>query len=311
MKSWSKADLDYLRANYAAYGTPWCAMVLGRSEGSVRNAASVHKIPCGRDTVAVRAQNTVHSKRLTGRKRPDQSLVMKGLWAEGKLKAPDAAKRVRMSEAMKAHHKTHGHPRGALGMVHTAATRERLSEVHTARWAGMTEDERGAHTLRAMRARAEKGPLAVERTGVSWKGGWRVIGGVRKYYRSRWEANYARYLEWLRTHGKVAAWAHEPETFWFAGIKRGSVTYLPDFRVTLPNGSVEYHEVKGWMDARSRTKLRRMAKYHPAVRLLVIDGKAYRSLERSVGALVAEWEFSTRGKAVVGDAPVRRKAAQG
>ena len=293
---WTEADLDYLRANYAAYGTPWCAMVLGRSEGSVRNAASVHKIPCGRDTVAVRAQNTVHSKRMIGRKRPDQSLVMRGLWAEGKLKAPDEGQRVRMSERMKAHHATHEHPRGALGMAHTPETRQRLSDLHTARWQGMTEAERSAHTLKQMRARAEKGSLAVERNGVSWKGGWRVIGGVRKYYRSRWEANYARYLEWLKGMGKVAAWAHEPETFWFEGIKRGSVTYLPDFRVTFPDGSVEYHEVKGWMDARSRTKIRRMAKYHPTVRLLVIDSKAYRSLQRSVGALVPEWEFSSRAK---------------
>ena len=57
---------------------------------------------------------------------------------------------------------------------------------------------------------------------ASWKAGWREIGGQRIYARSRWEANYARYLEWLRANGSIAKWEHEPETFWFEGIKRGT-----------------------------------------------------------------------------------------
>lgn len=123
-----------------------------------------------------------------------------------------------------------------------------------------------------------------------WKAGWREIGGLRKYYRSRWEANYARYLQWLKEHGQIASWKHEPETFWFDGVKRGCVSYLPDFRVIDIDGRVIYHEVKGWMDDRSITKIKRMAKYHPTVRLIVIDGNGYKSIAKKVSGMIKDWE---------------------
>ena len=127
-----------------------------------------------------------------------------------------------------------------------------------------------------------------------FRSGWREIGGKRNYYRSQWEANYARYLEWLKQRGEILDWEHEPETFWFEGIKRGVCSYLPDFRVTEKKRdgsiSIEYHEVKGWMDGRSATKIRRMAKYHPDVKLIVIDAGQYRALCRDAAALVEGWE---------------------
>lgn len=126
--------------------------------------------------------------------------------------------------------------------------------------------------------------------GASWKAGWREIGGIRKYYRSRWEANYARYLQWLKEHGQIESWEHEPETFWFGGIKRGCMSYLPDFRIKECDGRTVYHEVKGWMDDRSKTKLRRMAKYHPTVSLIVIDAHGYKAISKKVSTLINGWE---------------------
>ena len=125
---------------------------------------------------------------------------------------------------------------------------------------------------------------------VICKAGWREIGGKRKYYRSRWEANYARYLEWLRLNKQILDWHHEPHTFWFGGIKRGVVSYLPDFRVIEMNANVVYHEVKGWMDPKSATKIKRMAKYYPSVKLIVIDSKGYKALAKSVSSFVLGWE---------------------
>ena len=122
------------------------------------------------------------------------------------------------------------------------------------------------------------------------KSGWREIGGKRKYYRSRWESNYARYLEWLKSIGEIAGWEHEPETFWFNGIRRGCVSYLPDFRVEEKSGVVVYHEVKGWMDPKSITKIKRMAKYYPDVKLIVIDKKAYESIARQMSKTIKGWE---------------------
>lgn len=119
---------------------------------------------------------------------------------------------------------------------------------------------------------------------------WREIGGRRIYFRSRWEANYARWLELLRTRGKIRSWEHEPKTFWFEGIKRGVCSYLPDFEVTNPDGSTYLVEVKGWMTPRSKTAIKRMAKYHPTVKLLVVDQKQYARLGRDVRHVVPGWE---------------------
>jgi len=120
--------------------------------------------------------------------------------------------------------------------------------------------------------------------------GWRTIRGIRKYYRSQWEANYARYLEWLRLKGKIEFWEHEPKTFWFEEIKRGVRSYLPDFRVTELNGDIVYHEVKGYMDSRSHTKIKRMAKYFPKVKLIVIGRKEYNAILRKFSVLTEDRE---------------------
>jgi len=51
-----------------------------------------------------------------------------------------------------------------------------------------------------------------------------------------------------------------------------------------------YYEVKGWMDARSKTKLKRMAKYHPEVRVIVFGKKEYTDLRRKLSKLIPNWE---------------------
>ena len=128
------------------------------------------------------------------------------------------------------------------------------------------------------------------RENCSWKAGWREIGGKRKYFRSKWEANYARYLEWLKKMGQIKEWQHENKTFWFDGIKRGCRSYLPDFEVENNNGSIEYHEVKGWYDSRSKTKIKRMAKYYPDIKLIIIFQKQYTEIKNKVSKLIKDWE---------------------
>lgn len=127
-------------------------------------------------------------------------------------------------------------------------------------------------------------------SGWSWKAGWREIGNKRIYARSRWEANYARYLEWLKANGQISEWEHEPETFWFEQIMRGCRSYLPDFKVTHLVGPPEYIEVKGWMDPRSKTKIKRMAKYHPTIRLTVKDRDWFKANRKQMSALIPGWE---------------------
>lgn len=112
------------------------------------------------------------------------------------------------------------------------------------------------------------------------------------FVRSRWEANYARYLRWLHERGDIAAWEYEPVTFHFEGVKRGPYAYTPDFRVVEKDGTEVFHEVKGWMDSASRGKLKRFAKLFPDRRLAVIDQRTYRSIERKVSSVIPNWEHA-------------------
>lgn len=188
-----------------------------------------------------------------------------------------------------------GHPRGMKGKHHSDAARQILSEIGKAYWGALTEAERTAKVDKAIAAQKSKGgatPPQIQRG--SWKAGWRQIGGKQNFYRSRWEANYARYLEWLKSLKQIAEWKHEPETFWFEAIRRGVRSYKPDFRVWELDGSSSLHEVKGWMDDRSRVCLARMAKYYPHEKIVLIDGRQYRSIRLQVKSLVAGWEDSSR-----------------
>lgn len=106
-----------------------------------------------------------------------------------------------------------------------------------------------------------------------------LIGEREMYFRSKWEANFALYLNWLVSQKQIVSWRYEPKFFDFP-IPHGTTRYLPDFEVTELDGTLTYYEVKGYMDSRSKTKLRRMAKYHPKVKLVLIDKDFMQSLNK-------------------------------
>jgi len=119
--------------------------------------------------------------------------------------------------------------------------------------------------------------------------GWRDIGGVRKYYRSKWEANYARFLESQKNNGDIKNWSHESHTFWFYNIKRGVRSYLPDFEVELNDGTNEYREVKGYYTRRTITIFRRMKKYYPNTTVKIIDGEWFKN-NKNLKFFISGWE---------------------
>lgn len=212
-----------------------------------------------------------------------------------KIRAPkyssDEDRRAASSKRVKEWIAANGHPRGMAGKSHAPGVMAAANAASRARWDSLTEDEKSESINKALRAKVEKyGCIAPNVQRGNWKAGWREIGGRRIYFRSRWEANYARYLEWLRCNGQIACWDHEPETFWFEAIRRGVRSYLPDFLVTETGGSKAYHEVKGWMDSRSKTTIRRFRKYYPQHTLIVVDGPAYRAIERKASSLIGGWE---------------------
>ncbi|WP_169740981.1 hypothetical protein [Methylomicrobium agile] len=285
--AWTQEQTDLLKTHYPEKGKKWCVENLGLTEAQVRQKASRLGLRQNRDSEFFKDWQERAATSKIGKKRPDQSVVMKSLHEQGKLKKNEE-QRKQISERMINHWKNNEHPRGAKGLVFSEEAKAKISESSKKMWENMPEDKKIAHSRRAA-INAQKNLKNREKT--SWKAGWREIGGKKKYYRSRWEANYARYLQFLKDRGDIQDWAHESKTFWFDGIKRGCVSYLPDFEVTENSGKVEYHEVKGWMDDRSKTKIARMAKYHPDVELIVIDSKLYKIVEKRVSPFVRGWEF--------------------
>ena len=183
--------------------------------------------------------------------------------------------------------KDHGHPRGSLGMKQTDQSKALTRAASLQMWQSMATDER-EHRAETMRETvANRKPT--ENTHTRSKGGRRADLND-KYFRSRWEANYARWLNFrISNKDSIASWEYEPQTFRFP-VKRGTMSYTPDFRVTYLDGHQEWHEVKGWLTQQGATALKRFAKYYPTEALVLIDEAAYKPIARIARGLIGEWE---------------------
>lgn len=111
------------------------------------------------------------------------------------------------------------------------------------------------------------------------EGGGNGKYGFRKdlgqFFRSTWEANYARILN-LRG----IPWEYEPRKF-----KLGKTTYTPDFRV----GKNEYIEIKGWVSPQWERKRRTFEKRYPEIDLEVLGPRSYERL-RGIYENKIQWE---------------------
>lgn len=104
------------------------------------------------------------------------------------------------------------------------------------------------------------------------KPAWVEIGGKRFYSKSKREVAYARMLEGRKKSGDIVDWQYEVKTFYFEGERRGPVNYKPDFCILERDGTMSWHEVKGWMDPKSKSKVKKFKKYFPNEKLYV-NGK--------------------------------------
>jgi len=193
---------------------------------------------------------------------------------------------------LKMYQKKYGHPRGMLGKTHTKENFEKI-------WAGgrkfresLTDLQKSEIAEKAVATRRKNGSDCHSRG--SWKAAWRTIGGHKKFFRSRWEANYARYLQLLKEKGEIKEWFHEPETFWFLEILRGTRSYLPDFKIIKNDGTHYWCEVKGWMCPRSITCIKRFRKYYPEEILNIIDASWFKENFKEISPQIKDWEFGSK-----------------
>lgn len=84
------------------------------------------------------------------------------------------------------------------------------------------------------------------------------INGKEIFFRSKWEANYALYLDFLIKNKQIKSWEYEAKVFIFEAIKLGTRSYRPDFKVYNNDGTTEWHEVKGYMDEKKQSKIKKI-----------------------------------------------------
>lgn len=123
--------------------------------------------------------------------------------------------------------------------------------------------------------------------------GWRTIGDKEKtYYRSLWDINTSRYFAWQKSKGWVKDWEYEPKKFKFDKnlYDAGPYQYVPDFRITDNDGNQYWVEVKGWLNPKSKAKLKRFAREFPEERLELWDKTVMDNLRKNFSHLVPDWE---------------------
>ena len=115
------------------------------------------------------------------------------------------------------------------------------------------------------------------------------IGGFRPdlgmYFRSRWEANYARMLKLL---GK--SFRYESQSFLVTLEDGAQSSYCPDFFVDGDG----WIEIKGYwrVERRERERMEAFRQQHPEHPLLLIEARAYKALRVQYADLIPEWEHA-------------------
>lgn len=195
------------------------------------------------------------------------------------------------SQRMKKYFAENEHPRGMLGKKHTEEVKAKLSQKSSEMWKDPncylnSEQYRDEVSMRVSLQHAYH-PQKENMYSRSQKG-YVEVGGKIYFYRSSWEPNVAAYLEFLKQKGEIKEWEYEPDVFWFDNIKRGVRSYRPDFKVYRNDESFYYIEVKGWMDDKSKTKMKRMRIYYPEVEIEILGNDRYKEISK-MAPLIPEW----------------------
>lgn len=194
------------------------------------------------------------------------------------------------------HMEKHGSPRAGrpVPQEQLQASQRRLKDW----WSKVSEEEKAALNRQATLTKVQR--YGTGAPGNSAKNAYsRCKHGRRadldnRFFRSSWEANYARYLNLLIEQRQIKGWEYEADTFVFHGVTQGVISYKPDFKVMESDGTTTYYEIKGWETSQDRTKFKRMAEHYPEVRLVVVQRKDYLKLEKTVAAFIKGWEYPGR-----------------
>lgn len=278
---WTDAEISFLVEEYPNKGKEYCAEKLNRTHHSIRMKAYCLGLKQNRKSEFFADWQKRAAKNKNGDVWPDGHIkFIKENYKEfGRIGVAKALNRTPKSVQVKA---------SRLGLIQSNECTYKNKIKAWSKIPVIRQQELRQERSDSMSLRQSRGEL---RNGYSrgMQGRRSDLGGL--FVRSSWEANYARYLNWLVSKNKIYRWEYEPDTFWFLEIKRGVRSYKPDFKIWDEINSVPYYvEVKGWMDKKSKTKLSRMEKYYPEVRVDVVDQKEYNAIKRQICKVIECWE---------------------
>lgn len=285
---WTKKEIEFLKKNYPNKGRLWCMKKLHRTNGSVRQQTSNLQLKQNLNSEFFKDwQNRARLSKI-GKKRPIHSKIMKDKGKKGLLPQQNRIwtdrDHQKSSERTKKWIRENGHPKGMLGKKHSAKVVKMLGKNFKKMWADKNSKVNSKEYRQYLSDRQSKLMALRIQTGGSIysrsNNGWYKINRKKYYFRSGWEVVYAQYLEWLRSKKEIKKWQYEPDVFWFEKIRRGVRSYCPDFKIFNNDKTFEYHEVKGYMDSKSKTKIKRMAKYFPETKLIVIAKDEYFAVKK-------------------------------
>jgi hypothetical protein len=185
--------------------------------------------------------------------------------------------RARQAESWKKTIAINGHPKGMLGKHHSKESRAAMSKKRKGVTKNLSKEQREGYAKRQSKSMQKR----MREHGTFYSRGtqsWHTIGGQRHFFRSSWEVVYAKYLQSLVENHIIISWEFEPVSFKFSDTTNSVRSYTPDFRVTNLDRSIEFHEVKGYVDKKSIIKSEKMAKEYPDTVLKMIGEKEYYAL---------------------------------
>jgi len=294
MSIWTEVQLDFLRAQYKKLRYQEIGRLIGKTQNAVRGKAWELRLRKKepnysaeeRDKIRLLYEQNVPLTQIAETlHKPKCTICLiargMGLTDYSRRKQLSNEQRQALSNRVRVWIKGNGHPRG-YREVRMCPVCGRFFEVkHSLKQECCSQS---CSTKKRMR-----GTNMFSRS----KAGKRTdLGG--QFFRSNYEANYARYLNFIMSNDlncDIAKWEFEPDTFQFHKIKKGTRFYTPDFKVYLKDGHIEYHEVKGWDYPKGITARKRFAKYYPHLKLLVIDGDFFKAIKRQgMDRLINNWE---------------------
>ena len=310
-KSWTKKEDEYLKDHFMEMDHESMGNVLGRTRNAVRKRCFALKLRkkekawTNEEIERLKMVYQEHEGKYLdldavaedfGRSR--FGIAMKasklGISSMERPKSADVIEGI--SIRVKKWYEENEHPKGMLGKKHKESTKKQNGEKIKAMWKD-PNSKVNSKEYREKRAKISSKQMIKQ---LKEKPNWtysNALRGQRKdlgetFFRSRWEANYARYLNHLKDQGDIYEWEFEPHTFKFPDQTERPYSYTPDFRIyKTKHSKPEYHEIKGWMDELSKKKLALMNKHYLDVSLIVIGEPEYMALENEMGEQLLNWEF--------------------